>query len=586
MRALYSSTLLLAMLLCLLIPAKSLAQSGTLTIYASDSQTLDEIINGDVTDGVNNHSVYQLVSLDTTYLLSATITSKSSISIIGIPDPTTGKLPTIQADLLQDNSIPGVFFDLTGEETTFELKNLYLLGLAPNNQNNTGEGQGVAINADKITLKIDNCVMEYLAQFAVRFASHWNKIHVTNSKFRNGISVASAYYVPELIRAHNGAGNWNTDEIVVKNNTLIGVAMGTVVTTGITNYFEYSNNTVVLTTKSPHWSQQVVNAKFNNNIFYDVYATGLSEGEYLNGWDDIDPPRLPSIFSFHTLDSLKAATFLGREITSEADFAEAEAARTVEVKNNIYYWSDKLVAWWDEWNGGAKGDGDTIYTPVFMSEETLAFFNDDTKWPGFEMSGNQNVDPEFGPTLDTALDPQGDETYGVGLLAYIGAVRSGQGSTEFYAYQRPMVTGEIDWTPTWPLPETEDLKYSNASLLTASTEGGVVGDPYWFNGVITDVEDVDELPTSITLFDAYPNPFNPSTQIKYSLVNNSSVTLKVYNMLGGEIATLVNEEMPAGVHSVQWNGRNQFNQQVSSGVYFYSLQAGDVLITKKMILVK
>ena len=129
MKTLFTITSLLALIIFMLMPSQSFAQSGTLDVYAN-GPTLDKVINGDVTNGVQNHKVYQLVSLDTTYLLDATITTKSGISIIGVPDPSTGKLPCIEADVLQDLSIPGIFFTFTGQGTRVVLQNLYLLGIA------------------------------------------------------------------------------------------------------------------------------------------------------------------------------------------------------------------------------------------------------------------------------------------------------------------------------------------------------------------------------------------------------------------------------------------------------------------------
>jgi hypothetical protein len=128
MKALFTTAFLATLLIFLITPAQSFAQSGTLVVYANGGQTLDQVINNDVTGGIQNHAVYQLVSLDTCYLIDATITSQSSISIIGVPDPTTGKLPCIEADVLGDLSIPGIFFTFTGQGTNVVLKNLYLLG--------------------------------------------------------------------------------------------------------------------------------------------------------------------------------------------------------------------------------------------------------------------------------------------------------------------------------------------------------------------------------------------------------------------------------------------------------------------------
>jgi hypothetical protein len=90
-------------------------------------------------------------------------------------------------------------------------------------------------------------------------------------------------------------------------------------------------------------------------------------------------------------------------------------------------------------------------------------------------------------------------------------------------------------------------------------------------GVVTDFE----------LQQNYPNPFNPTTQIRFSLAEQSQVTLKVYNILGKEIATLVNDVKGAGVHEVSFNGTG-----LSSGVYFYTLQTGKFTETRKMILMK
>ena len=79
----------------------------------------------------------------------------------------------------------------------------------------------------------------------------------------------------------------------------------------------------------------------------------------------------------------------------------------------------------------------------------------------------------------------------------------------------------------------------------------------------------------------YPNPFNPSTMMSYQLPVNGKVTLKVYDILGREITTLVNEEKPAANHELEFNGF-----KYASGVYFYQLRAGNYLDTKKMILIK
>lgn len=96
----------------------------------------------------------------------------------------------------------------------------------------------------------------------------------------------------------------------------------------------------------------------------------------------------------------------------------------------------------------------------------------------------------------------------------------------------------------------------------------------------TSVNDVI-IPAAYSLEQNYPNPFNPSTVINYQLPEASNVTLKVYDVLGNEVAALVNEFQQAGVHNVKFANAN-----LSSGVYFYKLQAGNFTSVKKMMLAK
>lgn len=92
----------------------------------------------------------------------------------------------------------------------------------------------------------------------------------------------------------------------------------------------------------------------------------------------------------------------------------------------------------------------------------------------------------------------------------------------------------------------------------------------------------NETPTETKLIQNYPNPFNPSTNIKYQVASSGFVTLKVYNVLGKEVATLVNTEMNTGTYSINWDAGN-----LASGVYFYTLENNGVKIdTKKMFLIK
>lgn len=103
---------------------------------------------------------------------------------------------------------------------------------------------------------------------------------------------------------------------------------------------------------------------------------------------------------------------------------------------------------------------------------------------------------------------------------------------------------------------------------------------------ITSVNNKEELPSEFALRQNYPNPFNPTTTINYALPKASYVTLKIYNMLGQEVKTLISKEMKAGAHSVNWAGDNNYGQKVTSGTYIYQISAGEFMQAKKMILLK
>ncbi|OGC85307.1 MAG: hypothetical protein A2W07_07915 [candidate division Zixibacteria bacterium RBG_16_43_9] len=95
-----------------------------------------------------------------------------------------------------------------------------------------------------------------------------------------------------------------------------------------------------------------------------------------------------------------------------------------------------------------------------------------------------------------------------------------------------------------------------------------------------------DLPKSFALLPNRPNPFNPETYIEYTLPADCQVTLAIYNILGQKVRTLINEHQSAGIKSVRWDGKDDSGNQVSAGVYFYSIKADNFTQTKKMVLLK
>jgi photosystem II stability/assembly factor-like uncharacterized protein len=149
--------------------------------------------------------------------------------------------------------------------------------------------------------------------------------------------------------------------------------------------------------------------------------------------------------------------------------------------------------------------------------------------------------------------------------------------------------GGLTWTeqiPRFIIPSNYYSVYFLDSL-----KGWVVGageDPNLYgriirtiNGGVTSLEDENAVVTDFKLFQNYPNPFNPSTMISYSIPQSSFVTLKVYDVLGNEVATLVNETKSAGKYDINFNAAG-----LSNGVYFYTIKTDNFTSTKKMLLMK
>ena len=577
-------TVLCGLALAAFLAAPGVASAQTMTVYAN-GPTLNSVISADTSAaGAPLHKVYQLVSRDTTYLFDGTITFKSGVSIVGVPDPTTGKLPCIQPKVLPDNSITGLLFTVTGNSTNYSFYNLYLLGIATDNNVNYGGGQAIQVTGDSVRLTVDNVVFEQWSQFAIGYSGSWDKFYITNCKFRNMTTLPNQWYVGELLRNENYIGAFPTDTISIKYNTMLCVSgYATAATGGIVNSYEFSHNNVIYTFKNPFFLDRMVNAKFNDNIFYGVYAGGQSKTEYNGGWDSFTAQTVASIITMGPLDSTTAALLLNHAIATAQDTADAEAARKIEVKNNVYFWPSALTAFWTAWNDTATVD--SIYTPVFMNAQSQAMFSNAAAYPNLVESGNQSVDPGFGSSIPGVLDPGAGNANGDGLLNWFTAVRNGTGTTETYGYNFTQVGVAVDWTPPWPLPETADMKYTNASLKTGATDGGYIGDPYWFNGTNggpTGVESTTELPASFALSAPYPNPFNPSTHLNYSLVEGGVVSLKVYNIMGQVVATIVNDEFrPAGTHQITVD-----LSRYASGIYFGVLEQGTNRAVQKLVLMK
>jgi hypothetical protein len=134
------------------------------------------------------------------------------------------------------------------------------------------------------------------------------------------------------------------------------------------------------------------------------------------------------------------------------------------------------------------------------------------------------------------------------------------------------------WTEEFGLLYTEDFYGPMSYLAGCIIKGKLYGDT---STTSEEYEPITLLPETIGLLQNYPNPFNPTTKIRFRIADLGFVYLKVYDVLGNEIAPLINKEMSAGEYEVEFNAAT-----LPGGVYFYSLQTDNNIITKKMVLLR
>ena len=268
------------------------------------------------------------------------------------------------------------------------------------------------------------------------------------------------------------------------------------------------------------------------------------------------------------------------------------------VEANDIYWSPAVADLAADANSASiNGWTNWVNQSIKMNDRTQGFFNDDATYPYLTESRWFNQLPTFADTKNLLTD-QLDA-----IKAYALAAVDTTSTDVLAAWRVVNTAGNDDWVYSdFPIPV--DLSYTDAELLTAGTDGLPVGDLNWFPAdkatfmanhadYYTDIMDALNAghPVSIKelggvvkefrLSQNYPNPFNPTTTIDFSLPVAGNVTLKVYNTLGQEVATLVDGFRTAQSYKVEFNGSS-----LASGVYYYQLQSDNFSQTKKMILVK
>ncbi|HKJ80657.1 MAG TPA: T9SS type A sorting domain-containing protein, partial [Ignavibacteriaceae bacterium] len=445
-------------------------------------------------------------------------------------------------------------------------------------------GMALLFSGKNMHVNIDNVIFEQWGQFDISDGSQNGSFWVTNCKFLNNVNSGSVY-TGEAFRVRNDLGVTAEDTLILKYNTFLATNAYALCAPifGYTSYINFSHNSVVSMAKNPLFATAITNGVYDHNIFYAVFAGGQANGEY-PWWDGNGV--LSAVLDMYLTLPKSDAVLMGID-TTQADWStKAEAARKLQANDNIYFMPSAITDFYSTWNANYTPDSlNYIHACGWINTQTDSMFNASSNW---DDSGNKvDFDPGYGQGITDMIGGTGvtvPSEDGAGLIGYLTAARgSGGAAGTYYSYHQSVPDfSSGNWVPTWPLVaySSGDLKYS--ANVTA-TDGMQYGDPYWFTGTPTGVKQVPaQGPDKFELSNNYPNPFNPSTTIKFSIAKEGNVTLNVYNVMGQLVKSVVNNAyMSQGEHNYIVNMDN-----FASGVYFYTLRQGSNIITKKMVLLK
>jgi hypothetical protein len=329
------------------------------------------------------------------------------------------------------------------------------------------------------------------------------------------------------------------------------------------------------------------NVSLTNNMFVNCNIQGFAPILASMDVGEIDPAKLPMGLVNVYPDSADVANNTPRKFLCQ---------------NNLTYWDPSLANMESILNAHAvNGVTNWRSQKIIMNTRTDSMFKHEgpynaTSYSYLVTNTWKNQMPAFTDTKDLFTTQLANiKTFALGTVD--------SNATIALPTWRLINTGSEDYLKSdWPIPV--DLSYSDADLKTAGLGRFPLGDLNWFptqkaawlaqktaeyaqiqaalDGYVSvAVKNVNALPAEFTLHQNYPNPFNPTTRIEYELPASSHISLTVYDVLGREIRTLVDERQSAGNHSVTFNPGN-----LPSGVYFYRLQAGNYSATKKLLLLK
>lgn len=529
--------------------------------------SLTEIIHGDtLADGTrkNLNRVYKLVK-GGFYLLDGRVDANEfDLVLIGEKGDETTAPPTIAHDV---DEAGGHAFDMfrVGMNATF--KNILFNA---SDINDSPSKRFIDINSLDSKIIIDNCVfVNFLNRLIDLRGTVGTSIFVTNNLAIN-VNDSNNEWGAHIFHTANTDG----DTMWVQNNTFFnfghnGTAPGTQF-----NFSWWNHNTFV------NFGHRLLGHDYNQehyfteNVLYNISIVGED-----STWFPDAGGTWEAVFGLVDSDTLAEGPNADRVL-----WYDANSVQNSEAFDLLY----------DNYSGNTQ----RLYVPI-MGERLEWIINDDATWPNAGVGNWYDAHPTFTDEAVVVANLEKQVLWALEEWADSTPVERTNRIWDMDGDNRPITT-------PWPIPL--DLSFTNSELLTAGHGQLPIGDLNWFPAekmqweaskeiyeqkiknfepaIITDVDDVEFVASEFYLHQNYPNPFNPSTNIKFNLKKSSDVKISIYDILGQEVAVLVNTNMNAGSHNTQWNGTDRYNNKVNSGMYFYKLEADNFIQVRKMMLLK
>ena len=591
----YRFTLCLSLLFSV---ANLSADTLTVTWTGAIGELETTIMADTLADGSQAHAVYKLES-NKVYLQRSTIVLETSCDIVGAAYGDGETPATIQPIPGDDGASqfagwPAGNIKTYGEDQSYAFKNLLFNGVFADGSTTlfgvlATYGKRNTITVDHVT-SVHNQVITY---FCFGQEEHWtltNNTAVQYSCYPAGMYFGGFWW--------GGGGGWTgtVESLLIQNNTIEGAHgqafviydNGLVNRTG-TEMIHVDHNTFANIIDWPKYYRHGNNTHWTNNLFVNMAANGQTRNAAntniaLNNDHNGGHGKMATLDQGVCADSTLLADGNCWDNTN----------RNIRYHHNAWFDTQELTEMFgmSPWCWDLKGSDGTDSLDADGNVVSLcdSMIVGQSKWIGDSTTANlaNGVSESFNlyaRNLGWNLDPAYITAQTTRTRDWLDNGVHDTHTDHFWMHQ----ADDDKISVQWPLPL--DFSYSTSSgAATHCTHGGPVGSTHHMTHAadltLNTTPEGEIVPGVFALAQNYPNPFNPSTEISFTLNEAADVNLSIFNMLGQKVRTLTSGSKPAGVYSLEWDGRDEMGQSVSTGIYLYTLSNGSTSITKKMALMK